>query len=166
MIEKLREIYPHSIRSCHSRGPDQRVLREFRCITYAFQLHTLREFFEIRARWRITFDDDRLVTAIVDELLVEKSRHEAVDGDLVIYLTDTGIIHAGIVSGQSVCSKWGESFIWQHGLFEIPAEFGSKVRYFAALPPEVTLRRFRVYAARLIREYRTATRQHMNREET
>ena len=39
--------------------------------------------------------------------LIDKPRHEAVDGDLVIYSTETAIVHAGHVRGQGVCSKAG-----------------------------------------------------------
>jgi hypothetical protein len=146
-VETLRAIYPHSIRSIPAGSLQDRI-RQFKCFAYAFQLWRLRGLFDLTESRAVIFDDT-LVNAMVAELH-SKPRHDAVNQDLVIYSTDTGIVHAGMVSGQDVRSKWGTSYIWDHGTFEIPAEYGRSARYFAAPPPEVTTKRFLFHAERQI----------------
>ena len=85
--------------------------------------------------------------------LHEKSRTDAVDDDLVIYSTETRIVHAGIACGRGVRSKWGESYIWEHGTFEIPSEYGWEVHYYAAPPAEEMKERFRLHALRQLDAY-------------
>ena len=97
--------------------------------------------------------------------LHDKPRHDAVDGDEVIYYaTDGEIAHAGNVRGQGVRSKWGTSYIWEHGTFEIPAEYGWNVRYFASRPVEVYLERFLFHAKRQIDNFAAMVEQAIHEE--
>jgi hypothetical protein len=146
-VETLRAIYPHSIRTGHT-GPPSDWFREFKCIAYAFQLYQWAGLSDLTKNRAVIFDDT-LVKAMVAELH-EKPRQDAVDGDLIIYSTDTEIVHAGVVRGQGVRSKWGKAYVWDHATFEIPTEYGRSVRYFASQPREVTLERFLLHANRQI----------------
>lgn len=147
-METLRAgHFPHSIRSISAGSLQDRIL-QFNCFAYAFQLWRLKGFFDLTEGRAVDFDDT-LVNAMVAEL-DPKPRHDAVNCDIVIYSTDTRIVHAGMVSGQGVRSKWGTGYIWDHGTFEIPAEHGRSVRYFASQPPEVICERFLLHAGRQI----------------
>ena len=62
-------------------------------------------------------------------------------GDLVLYgerdRNNFFSKHAGISLGNSVRSKWGSFFVFDHSLFDIPQEYGSDVLYFH--PPQEIL---------------------------
>jgi len=55
------------------------------------------------------------------------------------YFKDGAPTHAGKWHDGQVRSKWGErSHLWQHGVYELPLEYGSDVRPFMKLPrPEI-----------------------------
>ena len=151
IVEKLRAIYPHSIGALHSAEFHDRI-REFNCFAFAFQVYRWSRFFDLRkASPGVVFTETFVAAMLAD--LHEVTPSEAVEGDVVIYSTET-IVHAGIVHGQGVVrSKWGESYIWRHGTFEVPAEYGWEVHYFAALPLEVMVDRYRFHAERQMDAY-------------
>jgi len=55
------------------------------------------------------------------------------NGDIVVYFNKTGRPrHAGTFRDGLVVSKWGEgvTHIWRHGLWEVPSDYGNRVRIF------------------------------------
>jgi hypothetical protein len=153
MVEQLRSIYPHSIRGFRLDPYFQDQILYFNCFAFAFQLIRWTGFFEYRKSPVVIFDH-----SLVNVLLAgasEKTDADVTDGDLVIYFTDTEtetITHAGLVFGSLVRSKWGTGHVWEHGTFEVPAQHGSMVRYFAPLPLELTVGRFQVHAEHQIQD--------------
>lgn len=69
--------------------------------------------------------------------LVVKSRLRpaapARDGDVVVYFKGEDPVHAGLLEGGDVVSKWGLGHLWRHACWEVPAAYGDTVRLFDAL---------------------------------
>src|SRR5262245_35696752 len=111
LLDELTGIYPHSIESAGS-GPIEWV-RQCNCYAFAFGLVAFPEFWDLK---------DHPVSPVVDLEFVaatlatthEKLQAEATNEDVVIYSTEATIVHAGIVNGPRVRSKWGNTFIWDH----------------------------------------------------
>src|SRR6267378_2171586 len=75
--------------------------------------------------------DGKFVSEFLLPSVQEKSRKESTDGDVVVYSTDTAVVHSGIVQRHLVLSKWGGSgHLWEHGTFEMPASYGWIDRYY------------------------------------
>jgi hypothetical protein len=54
-----------------------------------------------------------------------------VPGDVVLYFEKKAITHAAAISEQQTyCSKWGGDDVHQHGLWEVPSQYGNRVRYY------------------------------------
>ncbi len=59
---------------------------------------------------------------------------EARAGDLVFYFDDGRFRHAGMLTaGGRVVSKWGTGQLYEHGLYEVPDNYGDDLRYFGSL---------------------------------
>ncbi len=59
----------------------------------------------------------------------------SLDGSLVVYFCGDVPEHIGVMRGRRVVSKWGRNPVYNHGLFEVPAEYGDEIRYYQK-PPE------------------------------
>jgi hypothetical protein len=65
-------------------------------------------------------------------LLVEVTPADVREGDLVSYFgDDRRFKHAGLSrTNGRVTSKWGIGHLYEHGVFEVPESYGTKVRFF------------------------------------
>jgi hypothetical protein len=86
---------------------------------------------------------------IARRLLIKIEGSSARDGDLVVYYGDGGAAHAGIADRGRVRSKWGEGHVWSHPTMEVPARYGTSVRYFKRLPLPAALSAYKTYAGTL-----------------
>jgi hypothetical protein len=89
------------------------------------------------------------VHLLLDEgLLNELVPSDAREGDLVFYFNDEGRFkHAGLnLENNRVLSKWGSGHLFEHGLFEVPESYGTKVRFFKRLPYGEAYDHFRRFA--------------------
>jgi hypothetical protein len=131
LLRKLKPIYPHSITQLLVEKHRRERMREYRCFAFALELDNWDGFFALTSRRLI-------ISAALDipfvELMLtkvaERPAGDVRDDDLVVYYSDDEIRHAGVVCGSLVRSKWGDTEFWHHATFEVPAEYGSTVRYF------------------------------------
>lgn len=81
-------------------------------------------------------------------LLAEVNQADVHEGDLVFYFGDDGRFqHAGMcVTDGRVVSKWGIGHLYEHGLFEVPESYGTKVRFFRKLSYEEAFENFTRFA--------------------
>ncbi len=81
--------------------------------------------------------------------LTEVNSSDAVIGSLVMYFDGDGEFrHVGLSKLNSrVESKWGQLGLYEHGLFEVPANYGDTVRYYKHLPYPVAIKLFYDFAA-------------------
>ena len=75
---------------------------------------------------------------------------DAVIGSMVMYFDDdASFTHVGLSKHNSrVESKWGQLGLYEHGLFEVPANYGDTVRYYKPLPYSVAIKLFYDFAAK------------------
>jgi hypothetical protein len=153
-VETLRAIYPHSIGPANLPNHMIEALPYFNCFEFAFRLIEAPVVLgEFRKYMAVVFDPMMVAALMAD--LQEKEPSDVVNKDLAIYFSDTGVTHAGIVKKpDEVLSKWGTGYIWFHGTFEIPAEYGQIVRYYAAPPFELMVERFRAHALQQMEEFK------------
>ena len=80
--------------------------------------------------------------------LTEVSPHEAYAGSMVMYFDDThDFTHVGLlVTNNRVQSKWGTLGLYEHGLFEVPSNYGEVARYFMPLPYDEAIELFYEFA--------------------
>jgi hypothetical protein len=144
LIDGLRERYSHRIQLVERADPNRRFNR---CVPYALGLcdppaAVLRISQVLLGR---VFLSPAFLSYMVETVLQEIDRPSSANDDLVVY-AGSGIEHAGLVDGDRVRSKWGEGHVWRHPLLEVPANYGSSIRYFRRVTPEAALSSFYKYA--------------------
>ncbi len=74
--------------------------------------------------------------ADIKKLLIPVNKKEITGGELIIYYEST-VKHAGIVKNKdTIRSKWGTSGMYEHGILEIPIEYGENYCFF--LKPNIS----------------------------
>jgi hypothetical protein len=135
LLNEIKTEFNHSIApiSLKIEFPE-----EFMCFEYALGLVNSLEYLGIReSEYRAGYfqplgADNRFVTYMLEfGFLGEIAPSEAKEGDLIVYFDDDKPTHAGVVAKNGrVTSKWGRGILVEHELFEAPATYGSKVKYY------------------------------------
>jgi len=128
-MDALRGKYEHSIQLCmHADQADD----EANCFIHALGIDVddVRELCSDKV-----FPNSRFVTSLLNGPMAKKSIdvRQRKNGDIVIYFDASGKpVHAGVCKGNHVISKWGTGLthVWAHGLWEVPVEYGNRVRVF------------------------------------
>jgi hypothetical protein len=90
--------------------------------------------------------DLRFLKHLTDNHLTEVDKANARGGDLVVYYQNEEMLHVGVLTGeQRVTSKWGPGLLYDHGLWEVPDNYGDSVRYFRSEHPDVVFELFKQY---------------------
>jgi hypothetical protein len=126
-IEAVRHSHPHSV-----------VHREYQeggtCVTYALGLFQDKTYLAVRGpffNYKI-FAGGQFVDWLLENRRLEEIDEPAPPGCLALYFAAGTWQHVGIAStGGRVISKWGSFPIYDHEVFEAPAQYGNEVRYFA-----------------------------------
>ena len=135
-IEALRSKHRHAI-SLIEKAEEPR----YNCVQYAFALRDLpdsiRKAVDELESWRCerrlrrinpfdtTFVNFLIGRGALDELNCAES------GDVIVYLKNKTVTHAGKMQGGLVHSKWGHlGHLWQHRVCEVPKGYGDTVRLF------------------------------------
>lgn len=138
--------FPNAIVLLNSPYPIER----YTCVVHVFEFTEKPEFVAIASRgFNVVIAGPRFVEWLLEHrLLTEVSEAEMREGDLILYFDPSGRIkHAGLNRGNGrVESKWGKGGLFQHNIFEIPASYGSTVRFFRRIPSEEALQHFKQYA--------------------
>jgi hypothetical protein len=127
MFEELRHEYPHTIVETDP-GVDRRV----NCFAFALGLHDSEVYWRVVALcWELNvFADPRFIHYLLERHdLVERAFPE-VGENLVVYFDIAGPKHAGIFESHRVRSKWGTGRCFEHGLWEIPSNYGDHATCF------------------------------------
>jgi hypothetical protein len=129
-LERLRREFAHSI-SILPDGRDR--IERFNCFAYALGLWEHPEYIRrVDAASNSAVANSLVVRALLEGgKLIETSAAAAVPGDVVLYFDKKAITHAALISEQQTyCSKWGGDDVHQHRLWEVPAQYGNRVRYY------------------------------------
>ena len=129
-IEALREQRSHGIKLIQEAVIGEPRTYDFNCHAFSFQLHELEVFWEIRQSTPELLPTGQFVLDSLVPTMESVDSRDARRGDVVLYFGNGRVTHSGIVRGSDIESKWGTAHRWQHGLFEVPSSYGSKVRYF------------------------------------
>jgi hypothetical protein len=82
---------------------------------------------------------------ITDGSLVEVAQKRAREGDVIVYFHEDRVTHAAMIADPAqpmkLRSKWGGNEVHEHGLWEVPASYGDRVRIFRHSDVSATLNR-------------------------
>jgi hypothetical protein len=136
-IAELMTDCPHCIRLICEAIPGEPETFKFTCFDFALDLRGSREVRRIAAdqpKGSPLYASPEFVEYLIAECLVEVIAESESPGDLIVYSNGGKITHAGVlVAPGLVISKWGLMHLWSHGILEVPARYGSDVRYFKRL---------------------------------
>ncbi len=140
-IERLRREFGHSITILPvGKGRTTR----FNCFAFGLGVWEHPDFIRlVDAAGNSAILNSTIVQAMIDdETLRPVEASEARPGDVVAYFRAGKLAHAAILAGDDLlCSKWGGDEVHSHRLWEVPAEYGNRVRYFHAPVAETVLAR-------------------------
>ena len=123
------------------------------CYAYALGVAHDEEYLELaRAFGSSPVVCDDTFIAVRDELMCARKAGKCEAGDIATYWNDDGISHAAVVIvPYKLCtSKHGPYQVYEHGLLEVPAHYGSLGRDYWS-PPK------RDDVMRLLKKWKTAT---------
>ena len=152
LIADLFQLYPHSIRIIREVVPGEPETCRFTCYQYAFDVVGSKRITKIARTYTKVYPNSEFVQYLIDHYLSEVSRSAIQDGDVIVYAQDTQIKHAGKIISTRVLSKWGLAHLWSHGTFEVPASYGSHIRYFQRIPRQTCIEAFSVYAKKRVKD--------------
>ncbi len=130
-LEETARIVPHSIRVLPTPS------EEFNCVMYALGLIGRIDEPSGRPFGRYYADTAFLQTLIDRGVLLPD---EETEGSVVVWSASGLIRHVGLVAapGRAV-SKWGIANLYEHGLFEVPASYGSELAFYGQADPEESM---------------------------
>ena len=152
LVAELAKLYPHSVRIIGEAVPGEPETFQFTCFQHAFDLVGSRQVAEVARIYVKVYPNSEFVQYLIDYHLNEVGRSAIEDGDLIVYAQDAQIKHVGKIIGNRVLSKWGLGHLWSHGTFEVPAKYGSLIRYFRRIPRQTCIQAFAVYAKKGVKE--------------
>lgn len=129
-LEELRLLFGHSIDTLPFDEPAQ----ECNCVMQALDFR-MEHPSTPRGRFYAS-------TAYL-RWLIEGGHLAPIDGDapagsLAVYYVDGNVEHVGVLQASGrIISKWGIGMLCEHEQLEVPSSYGSGIRYFAPINPDV-----------------------------
>ena len=132
LVEALRPEHRHSIHAVKPQGQGQ--VHRYKCAVYAFDLVQDPTYIKIA-----TYDSSEAYAGtefveyvLNNGLLTKLAESSQEPGDLAIYFENKKVKHIGKVkSDNRIISKWGRGLLWEHDIFEVPADYGNEKRFYA-----------------------------------
>jgi hypothetical protein len=126
---------PHTIRILPA--PLDEPQTEFNCVMHALELVGRIEdpYGRPFSCW---YADTAFLRSLIDRGVLQPSapRPEAV----VTWSSAEGLRHVGVlVAPDRAASKWGVSYVFEHGLLEVPANYGNQLAFYSPLEPDDAL---------------------------
>lgn len=145
-IEMLKQTFSHSIRLIQEVIPEERKTWAFNCYEFALGLRDRPEIKRIASGPSGIFPgDDFAQWFLTEKITLEITWDQREDNDLVVYLDKGQVRHFGLIHEEKIISKWGGNHIWEHGLFEVPINYGDEARFFKYIIPEKSVEAFLKY---------------------
>jgi hypothetical protein len=146
LLALLSKECPNTITVVASAHPIER----YTCLMHAMNFTDSEEYAAIAERGlNVVFAGRNFAHWLIDRnLLSEISMANRNEGDLVFYFDQQGLFkHAGIVlDDERVRSKWGTGHLFEHGLFDVPESYGTRVKRFKKMPFDEAFRYFAQFA--------------------
>lgn len=111
-------------------------LKWFNCYAYALGVSTERRYLDLARQYQSSVLINSIFVAelLHNGVLVEAQLADVQPNDVVLYFAGDLVKHgARIVSvkpNMVVQSKWGPHEVHEHPLWQVPADYGDRVRYF------------------------------------
>ena len=144
-MEALRREVEHSVVVMES---EYRIER-YTCGVHAFHLVEHPTYMEI-ASFGLgrTFAGSEFINYLIgNRLLIPRDQLSVVQSDLIFYF-DNGVFRpvGRIKTPDRVVSKWGTGYLYEHGVWEIPSNYGDEVRCFVGPDEDLSFDLFIKYA--------------------
>lgn len=143
-IEALKKAYSHSIILKEKVGHDR-----YNCYMYALDLHVdpIRStIFNNHKTGRDPFPDEKFIMYCLEKDYLIKTKWEDIkDGDIILYFDNNNPKHAGKIFSKRVISKWGDLDLWNHDIWEIPANYGKEAVFYKKLEKNDVLKYYSHY---------------------
>ena len=123
-IIALRTIYPHSILISDKVRLGYPRTFAFNCHAFTFGLSKMEEC------WAAREDLCPNGAFVLAHLLPMMEQHT--EGNIAVYFDGDRVTHSGRINNGTVISKWGTAHTWQHGVWEVPTSYGSRVECYLA----------------------------------
>ncbi len=139
-VAKLAEKFPHKI--VQSNEKLNTPIDDFNCVMYALGLiGRLEQLRDANREFRI---GTPFVTDLIANAAIKRCAESI--GSLAVWSCNGKVKHIGVVVGNGrIVSKWGEGCLWEHGLFEVPQNYGDDLTFFEAVTPESMWEQFTRY---------------------
>ena len=136
--EEIRERFTHSIKIL----PFSESLQDCNCVMYALDFRMEKPTTFVG---RFYAGTDYL-RSIIDQSHITDVGINPRNGSLAVYFSGSKVEHVGVVSSEGrITSKWGIGYLYEHQLMELPSTYGTDVRYFSALDPDVAYELLKKY---------------------
>ena len=124
----------HTIKALETSDPRAPQFAEYNCSAYALNLADSAKLRLIASHFTFVHADERFVEFLLLHGVLEELAAPLPEAETtVIYFDLSKPTHAGKLLRGRVVSKWGYGQLWEHGLLEVPAFYGDRVRYFRPL---------------------------------
>ena len=122
-IENLKKIYPHTVKlySRHELSGD--------CFLYVFRDKIPSKLMSI---FQKVTNDDRyreVCKDLISQGFLSLHNEQQENDKIIVYFKDGMAVHFGKIQNRRFISKWGKSFVWEHGFFEVPLCYGNVARF-------------------------------------
>lgn len=132
-VAALRSTHHHSIEIASDPEVADLRLGRYTCFMHAFGLVYSTPVKEIARTFPETYPSREFVRSLIARYLSEIGRADTLDGDVVVYLNGDTITHVGKMRLGRVVSKWGTGHLWEHGIPEVPDQYGNTARFYHAI---------------------------------
>lgn len=122
-IDALRSEFPHTIQEVHPTAPGR-----YNCFAFALGLHQSQNYLNVAKQSRNpnVFANPAFISHLIFERILLPTDCTALGQKVIIYFRERVPKHAGVLNKQRVTSKWGDGQFFEHGIFEIPINYGSE----------------------------------------
>jgi hypothetical protein len=129
-LEEIRVRFAHSIKLL----PFPEPLQDCNCVMYALDFRMEKPSTLLG---RFYANTDYLHSLINQSHLVDAGTNPG-NGSLAVYFNGLKVEHVGVVGSEGrIASKWGIGYVYEHQPLEVPSTYGTDVRYFRSLDPDV-----------------------------
>lgn len=143
-IEALLSEHNHSIAVIESEHPIER----YTCGVHAFHLVEDPTYIEV-ADFGLgrTFAGPEFINFLLQRQLLLQRLSSVLPGDLILYFDNGVFRHVGRMKTETrILSKWGTGWLCEHGVWEVPLNYGEEIQYFVGPDEDASFNLFIQYA--------------------
>lgn len=145
LIADLKKLHPHDIKlEAEAKIEDDKSWR-YNCFAYALRLLESPEFVNITETYPFLFANSSFVSFLISNYLTQTEQNTTQNNDYIIYFHAAVPTHAGRIRNVKVLSKWGHYHVWEHGIWEVPTDYGDSAYFFRQIHVEECVSAFKTW---------------------